>query len=233
MRLQILQHVAFEGPAHIAHWAAHTGHSVAVTHLYQEQPLPELAEVDAVVVMGGPMSVHDEREFDWLRREKEWLAKVIAAKIPVTGICLGAQLLAEILGAQVVKNRYREIGWWPIERMSMEDSPLAAWMTERLEVFHWHGETFTLPAGAIHLAGSDGCQMQAFLYEQRVLGLQFHLESTPESVALLLEHCAEELQSASPYIQDVQAIRGSAAQFAMIHPRMEQILEGMARVAAD
>ncbi len=231
MRIQVLQHVPFEGPAHIGLWAAAHGHPLTTTHLYQEQPLPLLSAVDGVVVMGGPMSIHDEAEFAWLRQEKQWLEAVIAAGKPVLGICLGAQMLAQVLGGRVSKNRDKEIGWWPIHAVDVSaEVPLAAWMPERVEVFHWHGETFDLPPGSRHLAASAGCAQQAFLYEQRVLGLQFHLETTPESASLLLHHCGDELQAGGPYVQSVQEISGSPAQFARIHPLVEQVMAAMVLV---
>jgi GMP synthase-like glutamine amidotransferase len=109
-------------------------------------------------------------------------------------ICLGAQLIAKAFGASVYKNPYREIGWFPVERInSSEQNWEKTLLPEQAEVFHWHGETFELPKGAIHLASSKACPNQAFLFEKRILGLQFHLEITREGVEMLIQHCKPDL----------------------------------------
>jgi GMP synthase-like glutamine amidotransferase len=206
MHIHCLQHVPFEGPAGIGDWAAQRGHSIGVTHLYDQRELPEQASFDWLAVMGGPMGIYDEADHPWLQREKQFLGEAIAAGKTVLGVCLGAQLIADALGTRVSRNRHREIGWFPIELTEQGQSagPFAH-LPSRLEVFHWHGDTFDLPAGAIHLARSKACEHQAFLYEGRVLGLQFHLESTPSSVADLVTNCADELTPGS-YVQDAERI---------------------------
>lgn len=226
MRIHCLQHVPFEGPAGIADWAAARNHPITTTPLYVGAALPDQSAFDWLVVMGGPMGVHDEAELTWLSGEKAFLRETIAAGKTILGICLGAQLLAEVLGARVYRNREKEVGWFPIELTgaAKESGPLAQ-LPDRLTVYHWHGDTFELPAGAAHLARSEGCAHQAFLWGGRVLGLQFHLESTPASVRALVAHCADDIVPAR-YVQSAEAMLAAGADdYARIHDALTGILD--------
>jgi len=212
MRIHCLQHVPFEGPAAIGNWAAARGHGLTATPLFENAPLPGPGDLDCLIVLGGPMGVGDEGRYDWMTAEKALLREVIAAGKRVVGVCLGAQLIAEALGARVYPNRHSEIGWLPIELTAEGRSSVPfGFLPERLKVFHWHGDTFHLPAGAVHLARSEGCDNQAFLFGERVLGLQFHLESTPDSVAGLVANCASEILPGA-YVQDAETMLAAAAE---------------------
>ena len=204
MRIQCLKHVTFEGPAGIADWAEAQGHLITLTPLYEGVPVPDLDAFDWLVVMGGPMGVGDESVHPWLAAEKAFIGRAIAAAKTVLGVCLGAQLIAEALGARVYPNPEKEIGWMPVELTeSGRASPLTGFLPASLDVFHWHGDTFDLPPGAVRLVRSGPCANQAFIYDGRVLGLQFHLESTPASVADILAHCAQDIVPA-PYVQTAE-----------------------------
>ena len=210
MRIRCLQHVPFEGPGAIGDWAATRGHDLATTEAWRET-LPGVDSFDALVVMGGPMGVHDEADLPWLRGEKTLLRSAIDAGRMVVGVCLGAQLMADVLGARVYRNPHREIGWLPIDRTpAAKASGLFDGLPERPVVFQWHGDTFDLPAGAVHLASSEGCRTQAFLAGRRALALQFHFESTAAGVESLLEHCAGEM-TPGPYVQTAEVIRAATA----------------------
>jgi GMP synthase-like glutamine amidotransferase len=206
MRIQCLQHVPFEGPAAIAHWAEARGHSLVSTPLYAGAAPPPQADFDWLLVMGGPMGIYDEADHPWLAVEKAFLRESISAGKTVVGVCLGAQLLADVLGARVYPGPHKEIGWFPIELTAeaAATAPLGL-LPATLDVFHWHGDTFDLPPGAVHLASSAVCANQAFLYDGRVLGLQFHVESTPASVRDIVANCADELVPA-PYIQSAERL---------------------------
>ncbi len=202
MRIHSLQHVPFEGPAAIQAWAESRGHQLTATRLFEDGGLPHMNDFDRLVVMGGPMNIYEEDLYPWLAREKRFIGEAVAAEKTVIGICLGAQLIADVLGARVRRNPYKEIGWYPIEWTEpARRSAVFGFLPERLVAFHWHGDTFDIPPGATHLARSEACENQAFLYGERVLGLQFHLESTPESVRLLTENCRDELVPA-PWIRN-------------------------------
>src|SRR5262249_35158018 len=153
MRIHYLQHVAFEDLAAIESWAEDAGHTIAATQLFRNQPLPETADFDMLVVLGGPMNIYEEDQHPWLASEKRFIERALGEEKHVLGICLGSQLIADILGARVFRNREKEIGWFPITLTEAAQShPLFADVPENITVFHWHGDTFDLPAGAIHLA---------------------------------------------------------------------------------
>ena len=169
------------------------------------------------------MSVNDEETLPWLVAEKAFLREAIDCGIAVLGICLGAQLIASACGARVYSGRQREIGWFPIEAVKggLDELPFP----DKAKVLHWHGETFDLPAGAVHLARSAACEHQAFQIGERVLGLQFHPEVTPESLALMVEHNREDLV-AGEFVQSEAEILGAGAEdFANLSSLTSRILD--------
>ncbi|HWP46336.1 MAG TPA: type 1 glutamine amidotransferase [Candidatus Limnocylindrales bacterium] len=229
IKIHYLQHVPFEGLASIEQWAKTRGHLLSVTRFYQNEPLPPVDEIDWLVVLGGPMNIYEEDRYPWLSREKRFIEQVISKEKVVLGICLGSQLIADVLGARVFRNRYKEIGWFPIEfTPEAQTSPLFNFLPPRLTAFHWHGDTFELPRGTVWLAQSEGCQNQAFLYKEKVLGLQFHLESTKESVEQLLANCADELVEGR-YIQKPDEILSHETDFEKINQALYGILDRMSR----
>jgi GMP synthase-like glutamine amidotransferase len=192
LRAHYLQHVPFEGPGSIEPRLKEAGYEVTNTQFFASAELPDLNPIDLLVVMGGPMSVNDEDAFPWITREKIFIRDAIESGKRVLGICLGAQLIASALGAEVYHNPAKEIGWFPIAGIAANDGTAFSFPPE-MKVFHWHGETFDLPPKAVLLARSQGCEHQAFQIGSSVIGLQFHLESTPESVRELVARCRDEL----------------------------------------
>ena len=228
MRVHSLQHVPFEGLGSIAPWLHARGAGVRASKLYEGEPPPEVDDFDWLIVMGGPMSVHDERAYPWLAAEKRCIAEAIAASKTVLGICLGAQMIANALGQRVYANREAEIGWLPVRPPEASaEGPFAAVFSRPLEVFHWHEQTFDLPPDTVHLAQSDACPNQAFSVDDRVLALQFHLETTPASAKALVEHCGDELVTA-PFVQTAAEILGDATRYERINARMGAVLELLA-----
>jgi GMP synthase-like glutamine amidotransferase len=230
MQLHVLQHVVFEGPAHITRWAEQRGHRLSFTRFYAGDPLPFPDVVEGVVVMGGPMGVYEEARFPWLRDEKKFLEAVLNSGKPVVGVCLGAQLLADVLGGRVYPGSQPEIGWFPVRCTPQgRQHPLLVGVPDELTVFHWHGDTFDLPPGAVHLMESAAYAHQAFCWNDQALGLQFHLEMTPESVATLLRAASAELEVArkrSPYVQPVEALLAYAHDaYKPLHRILEQLLD--------
>jgi GMP synthase-like glutamine amidotransferase len=208
VRIRFLLHVPFEGPAAIANWATARGYPCASTRLFAGEPAPDPAAFDMLVILGGPMSVHDTAVIPWLGAEKKLIGQALSSGKRICGICLGAQLLAEALGGQVVRNKHKEIGWHPIEFLDA-DSHFRQVLPTRVDAFHWHGETFTIPAGAIRLARSEACENQAFAHGDRVLALQFHPEATADGIRQLARHCGDELVP-GPFIQSAeQMLAGS------------------------
>lgn len=207
MRVHAFYHVPFEGLGSIAEWAAGHGHSLTETAFYADPTLPDLEQIDMLVVMGGPMSVNDTEVLPWLEDEARFVGAAIKAGKIVLGICLGSQLIAKALGASVYPNREREIGWFPLHATSDAiRSVLGSVWPVNCTVFHWHGETFDLPADAVLLASSEACTNQAFLYENRVLGLQFHFEMTPSSIVAIYENGGDDLSHSGTYIQKQRSL---------------------------
>ena len=187
MRLHYLQHVPFEDLANIEVWAKDKGHLISKTALFNGEKVPKLSDFDWLIILGGPMSIYEEKKYPWLKMEKKLIKKVIYEKKVVLGICLGAQLIADALGSKIYKNEYEEIGWFFVNKTDeAKESAVFDRLSERFIALHWHGDTFNIPTGAIRIAESEGCSNQAFEYNGRVIGLQFHLESTVDSVNKLI-----------------------------------------------
>jgi GMP synthase-like glutamine amidotransferase len=227
MTVHVLQHVPFEDIGRMASWLKFHDAEINYTRFYQNPALPDLKGLDLIIAMGGPMSVNDESEFSWLRHEKQFIRDAIERGVPVLGVCLGAQLIASALGCRVYQNPVKEIGWFPIE--AIPHTADAFRFPSTCKVFHWHGETFDLPAGAVLLASSRACKNQAFQLKQNVMGLQFHLETTPDSIRGLVENCSGELVPA-PYVQSKSELyTATVGTYARIHALMNQVLSYITR----
>lgn len=224
MRVHWLQHVPFEGLGSIEEWTSGRASMVSCTRLFDDPAFPDLSDFDLLIIMGGPMAVHDEHRFSWLIEEKRFIRRSIEAEKYVLGICLGAQLIADVLGAEVYPGPEKEIGWFPVHRIGGADSPISGVLPETLEAFHWHGDTFDIPDGAIHLMRSEACENQAFAYDDRVLGLQFHFEATPASARSLIQNCADELVD-GPFIQPADAMLLFDERFRAINQAMSRLLD--------
>jgi GMP synthase-like glutamine amidotransferase len=207
----------------MSQWLAARGAELSYTRFFESAALPDPADFDLVIAMGGPMSANDEAALPWLRDEKRFVAQAVERGVAVLGICLGAQLIASAMGARVYPNGQKEIGWFDIEAIA-ETSDLFAF-PQRQRVFHWHGETFELPPGALQLARSAACANQAFQLGRRTIGLQFHLETTPDSAALIAMHCRDELADA-PYVQSEALMLAEPRQtYVEMNALMERLLD--------
>jgi GMP synthase (glutamine-hydrolysing) len=217
MKIHWLQHVPFEGLGCIEPWLAENRHDVSCTRLWAGDRLPDAESVDGLIVMGGPMGVYDEAIHPWLIEEKAFIKQIITQNKPVLGICLGAQLIAEVLGATVKKNKQREIGFFPLAG----DGKI---FPAEFTAFHWHGDTFGIPEGAVYLASSAATKNQAFIYKDNVLGLQFHLETTEESLLSLYEHCKDEV-TGGPFIQTLEQMTPFFPELPAANARMFGLLK--------
>lgn len=223
MRIHSLQHVAFEDIGSLRGDITQQAHSFSSTHWYRGDQAPAVDSLDVLIVLGGPMGVYDEAAHPWLAAEKTFLLACIQAGKKIIGICLGAQLLACVLGAPVTRNKYREIGWFPLSiNPEQAEHPVAKILAQCPHVFHWHGDTFALPASAQLLASSQACAHQAFALGDNILGFQFHLETTAQSVQALIEHCGEELDG-STYVQSAQAMLEAEPELIAINQTMSKI----------
>lgn len=228
LRIHYLQHVPFEGPGFIESWALVRGHRLTATRLYVGHRLPATEEFDWLFILGGPMNVYEESRYPWLAREKRFIGEALREGKVLIGICLGAQLLACVLGAKVTRNPCVEIGWYPVQKASQaSQSSLSGFLPDSFPAFHWHGDTFEIPRGAVHLARSEACENQAFAFDDRVVAFQFHLESTRESVENLIHSCPEDLAE-GPFIQGPLQMLTDLGRFRAINDLMADIFDGLA-----
>lgn len=231
LRLHYLQHVSFEGLGQIRPWAEKAGAAISATRFHEDQPLPGVDAFDFLVIMGGPMGTGDTDRHPWLVREKQFIRKAIATGKAVLGVCLGAQLIAAAMGARVYPNTHREIGWFDIQRTPAgADHAIGGCLPPQLKVFHWHGDTFDLPTGARRIASSAACRNQGFVLGQRVAGLQFHLETTPESLQALIANGGDDLKP-GPYVQSLESMGMANECYGPNHDVLKAILDSLARRA--
>jgi GMP synthase-like glutamine amidotransferase len=227
VRLQYIQHVAFETPGEIANWARSAGHGVTGTRVFTGEPIPPPEAYDWLVVLGGPMSARDETRYPWLTSEKRAIAAAIDRGKTVVGVCLGAQLMAGVLGGAVRPGGHEEIGWFTV---AVTDDgaahPLTRRLPDRFTALHWHGDTFDLPAGAVHLARSEAFENQMFVHGDRVVGIQFHLEMTSQGIADLARHCGGDVNP-GPFVQSPRGIRATKSRLhdtrAILHSLLDRL----------
>ena len=223
MNVQVLQHVSFEDIGSMAPWLAEQRAAVGYTRFQEDSArLPAVKGLDLIIVMGGPMSVNNESAYPWLKAEKRFIREAVECGTPLIGICLGAQLLANAFGARVYPNREREIGWYPIKAVASSEEVFR--FPTQANVFHWHGETFDLPDGAVQLASSEACTNQAFQLGRRAIGLQFHLETTPGSADELIKNCRHELTGGAFVQTEATLCATPAATYARVNRLMNDVL---------
>lgn len=232
MRLHYLQHVPFEDIANIGKWAEERGHSVTRTLLFQEEILPPAEDFEWLIIMGGPMNIYQEKEYPWLAREKKFIQEAIRKEKLVLGICLGAQLIADVLGSTIKRNKHKEIGWFKVSLTAeATESPVFRNLPKNFIAFHWHGDTFETPPGSRRTAESEACLNQAFEYEGRVVGLQFHLESSRESIRKLIKNCADEIVEGK-YIQTAEEMLEGEKYIREINQSMYLLLDNMEKLVS-
>ncbi len=230
MRIHAFQHVAFEDLGTIRLWAEAKGHHLATTRLDADETPAAPDVFDLLVVLGGPMNIYEEEAHPWLAAEKTAIREAVDAGKAVLGICLGAQLVCDVLGGQVTKGEHPEIGWQPVTLTPQGAAhPLFAGFPETFTAFHWHGDTFSIPSGAIHAASSPGCANQAFVLGDRVAGLQFHLETAPVNLVSLIKHCGSEIVPGD-FVQTPKAMHNGRASFAPLRDLMSRFLDSMEAV---
>lgn len=229
MNILALKHFSFDDESAIAGWAARNRHRLQVLDPSDAAEFPPGTDFGMLIVLGGPMSVYEEDRHPWLIREKRFVRQCVEDGKPVLGICLGAQMLAEALGGTVRRNDQKEIGWHPVRRTA-EKHPIFDGMPETFVSFQWHGDTFTLPEGARRLAYSEACGNQAFAYGDRVLGLQFHLETTPACIGTMLDVWADELAAKAPYVQAPGDIAAQTERSRASHAMLSGILDRLTAV---
>ncbi|MGD0873087.1 MAG: type 1 glutamine amidotransferase [Bryobacteraceae bacterium] len=201
MKILAFRHAPFEGAGLIAAALEERGISLDYADLYcPAAPAPSIASYDGLISLGGPMSANDPLPF--LDLERQLISQAIAARQPLLGICLGSQLIARALGADVHRNPVKEIGWFDVRfTPAASTDPLFSSLAAPESIFHWHSDTWDLPPGATLLASSDACPNQAFRAGPHIYGFQFHLEVTPAMIAdwqLQDENCGDVRELPAP-----------------------------------
>jgi len=228
MKIHVIQHVPFETPAYILDWANHLGYTVTYSELYSQIYFPTVDSFDLLVVMGGPMSTYEENIYPWIVTEKKFIKTSIEVGKKVLGICLGSQLIADVLGAKVYPNQNKEIGWFPVKLHSI-NKELMNIDDNELFTFHWHGDTFDLPINAVPLASSEATVNQGFVYDNRVFGLQFHPEMTPQAIQNIVAECGNELKK-NKYVQTADEISESSKFCSQGNGYMQEILNYLDKI---
>jgi GMP synthase-like glutamine amidotransferase len=231
MRIHYIQHVPFEGLGGIDFWAQSKGHELSAIRMFAEDPFPPITDVDWLVILGGPMNIYEEDRYSWLIREKQFLRTAINRGRFILGICLGSQLIADALGARVYLNAQKEIGWFPVEFTTRGRAVMVGSLPSTGTVFHWHGDTFDLPSGAVHLASSVACQNQAFAYDNRVFAFQFHLEITRHLLEQMIKNESDDITEGE-FIRTPTEMLSLDEPFAASNSLMHQVLDQFERMHA-
>ena len=209
MKIVVLQHIACEPPGVYEDVLLERGSKIHRVELDEGDPLPDWREFDAIVAMGGPMSVNDEEELPWLRAEKAWIAEAVRAGTPFFGACLGVQLLAVSLGGEVRPGPAPEVGLLPVFLTdAAAGDPVFGELPRELRTLQWHGDTFSLPKGAVLLASSPAYPNQAFRWGRSAYGVQFHLELSREM--------AEEWAGVPAYAEALVRVLGPGSETALV-----------------
>jgi GMP synthase-like glutamine amidotransferase len=213
MRIHVLQHSELTPPGSVLDWLQLKNHRYSVVRVDKDEPLPALSETDWIIILGGKMNVDQLQEYPWLAREKLFLKEAVDAHKTCLGICLGGQLLAQTLGAEVRPNDHWETGWHPVQLGVHLDQDL------RLTAFHWHEDTFSLPNGAIRIATNLITENQGFMFGDHIVGLQFH----PEAKEEWIKQCAEsDPYPSGPYTQNPEdVLKGTI----FLHPMRKWFFE--------
>jgi GMP synthase-like glutamine amidotransferase len=213
--IYIFRHQEYEGPGFFQEVLHKHKIPYEIFFVDQGEAVPETNSVtedscSALVFMGGPMSVNDT--LPWIEKELQLIRAAAAEKMPVLGHCLGGQLIAKALGAEVFANEVKEIGWLPVEKV--DNGPSRDWLEPlpaRFDTFHWHGETFSLPPGATNILQSDQCAHQAFVIDN-ILAMQCHIEMTAEMVRQWADFYSHELVDGVPSIQSAHTMKSEQGQ---------------------
>jgi GMP synthase-like glutamine amidotransferase len=197
MSVLFIKHIDIEGPGTIADFLDARAIQYKIADVSKNNALPSAPEqYQAIVILGGPMNVYEEEKYPFLKAEDALLKAALRKRVPLLGVCLGAQLIAKALGAKVRKAAEKEIGWFKVNLTDngIKDR-LFLDLKSKIDVFQWHGDTFDIPDKGLHLASSKVCSNQAFKYNDNAYGLQFHLEVTKDMVQEWLDAYSDEISS--------------------------------------
>lgn len=223
MKILFVLHAAFEKPGCIETWASKKGHTIEKSSPYRGETLPEIDKFDFLVVMGGPQSPLEIDKAPYLNDEIALIKKAIQQNKKIIGVCLGAQLIGEALGAKTERSPHREIGMHLVELLDdAKDDPVFSQFPKKFDVMHWHSDMPGIAENAVLLAKSEGCPRQAFRYGDRIYGFQCHFEFTKELISGMIDNCVADLVTPGKYISSVKELL--EADCSQINSRMESVL---------
>jgi GMP synthase-like glutamine amidotransferase len=229
MRLLCIQHDCLDGPGALLEWAVLRGHTISSCLICEGESLPATDSFDLLISLGGPMGAYEEEQHPWLILEKQYLREAVGAGKKILGLCLGCQLLADALGGRAFRHSCKEFGWQPIElTVDGEKWFLLESSETSFRAFQWHGDTYSLPPGAIQLARNEACEQQAFLIGNQVLGLQFHLEWTEQ----MMRDALANPEVAPPPSPSVQTSEGILSEISLCSSGKKRFFALMDRFAA-
>lgn len=223
MKIHVIKHAAFENLGTIRAWAEEHQHTLTQTHTYRDEILPPVDSFDFLILMGGPQSPRETEASPYLLDEIALIKKAVDKNKSILGICLGAQLIGEALGAKTEKSPHKEIGFHPVTLLEKaETDPIFSKFSSEFDVMHWHNDMPGLPKDAVLLAKSEGCPRQAFRVGDRIYGLQFHMESTYSLIEGMIKHCARDF-APGKYIRSPEEILN--ADFISLSEKMKLALD--------
>lgn len=230
MKILCITHASFEKPGAIATWAENKKHTLVEVAPYDGESLSDELNFDLLVIMGGPQSPLETDKYPYLSDEIAFARKAIKANKCVWGTCLGAQIIAEALGAKTLRSENKEIGMYPVEVLAeAKHDPVFSQFGNSFNAIHWHNDMPGIPEGGTLLAKSKGCSRQAFVWGDRVYGFQFHLEPTRELIEGMIENCPDDLKSGT-YVRTKDELRGS--EFDEMNKHMFKMLDYFEKINA-
>lgn len=228
MIIYCLHHIEFESFGNLKEWAIVHDHVLSTINPSICDSFLSPDDFDMLVIMGGTMSVYEENKHPWLHKEKAFVSNILRLSKPILGICFGGQMLAQLLGAHVRPNTYKEIGWHHV-RKNPQCNAFLKGLPDTFPVFQWHGDTFDIPEGAARLFESEACINQGFIYNNNIIGLQFHPEANDRWIKELINHCRGDIAQGR-YIQNEESMLCRETELAMSKNFMFQLLDTLSSI---
>lgn len=204
------------------------GHSLNGSDLSKKELLPEIDDFDLLISLGGPMGAYEEGRYLWIKQERSFIGEAIVAGKYMLGLGLGAQIICQSLRGEIHKNPYREIGFGEV-RLNKEGRSfdLLANIPEKITALHWHKDVFEVPPNGHLLAKSKGCNYQSYRFHDRVMALQFHLETTPDDLAELIKKCRGDIVKGQ-YVQSPEELEKASKKCKNMNTLLGRILSNYA-----